>query len=167
MMIHFGNRLNIVKCLYENEKFEEANWICSDLILDCRDPDIKAAALELNGHCLMEKDIVPRYIEGMMNFNDAYELTSSPAFKLRISFDIYMYKYLYGTGDIGGLQHVILPWTNYADFPKLLMEKGRFERIVEFVIDKSIQENKSKESEEAQNHLMFCNSVMITKKFRK
>ena len=159
------NQWLLAQCLYECKKFEEAQWICPDLILYGQENDIKATALELNGHCLVEMN---KYSEGMTNLDQAYELTSSPVDKLRIRFA--MYKYAYDAQDAvycTKLQYLILPPTSYTNFPELLMEKGRIENTVEFVIEKSAQKVKSDPSEDAQNHLMFCNSVMITKKFKK
>ena len=160
--------LLLAVCLHKNKKYVEANWILSDMILDCQDDliNLKVAALGLNGHCLME---MKKYAQAMRTFNQAIELTSSKLnlSKLRIRFA--MYKYAYDAQDMAyltDLKYLVQPWKTY--YPVFLIEKGMAETTsVKFVIEESIQEVKHSKSEEAQNHLMFCNSVMITKMFKK
>ena len=156
----------LAKCLYKDKKFVKANWLLSDLILDCQNDIIKLLALELNGHCLMEMN---KYAQAMKTFTKAFELASScNVSNLRIHFA--MYKYACDAQDLAyvtDLQYLILPWQSYSSLP--LMEKEDiFEtNSFKFGIEKSIQAMKPVKSEEAQNHLMFCNSFMITKMFEK
>ena len=161
----------LAMCLYKDKKSVEADWILSDLILECQDDKIKVKALELNGHCLVKMN---KYAQAMNTFKQAVQLASSlnvdHVDKLGIHFA--MYKYAYEEQDWGylyDLEYLILPWLSY--FPVLLMEKEMIDTdSVKFVIEESIQEMKSyeaHEAEEAQNHLMFCNSIMITKFFKK
>ena len=83
-----------------------------------------------------------------------------------------MYRYASDAQDMAcltDLLYLIRPYPYY--FPILLMEKGGFETTsVKFVIETSIQAMKPlpfKSEEVVQNHLMFCNSVMIAKMFKK
>ena len=162
-----SNQYLLTKCLYEDKKFQEAQWLCPDLISGDCDDEIKAAAVELNGYCLME---MKKYGEAMINLFQATELISCPSDRMRICFA--MYKYACDAQVMAllpAIQSQILPWSevSYKLFPKLLMERGRIENAVKFVIENSAQEVKSKRSREAKNHLRFCNSVMISMKFRK
>ena len=161
------NQRLLAKCLYEDKKFQEAQWLCSDLILDDCEDEIKATIFELNGHCLMEMN---KYDEAIMNFTRALQLTCQSD-RMRIWFALYKYAFdVQHSFHLTASQFVASPWPSYecyTYFPKLLMEKGRIESTVKFVIEKSIQEVKSKKSKEAKNHLMFCNSAMISMKFRK
>ena len=161
MKMEWSNTLLLAMCLYKDKKFVQANWILSDLILECQDDKIKLNALELNGHSLMEMN---KYAEAMNNFNQAYKL--APNARIHCS----MYKYAYDAQDtvyLNNLRYLILPWTSY--FPISLLKEGSFETTsVTFVIEESIQAVKPfKSVEEVQNHLMFCNSFMITKMFEK
>ena len=62
---------------------------------------------------------------------------------------------------------IILPWKSYDLFPRLSwLSYGRFQDTIKFVLEKSIQAVKSLKSENARNHLMFCNSAMIIKMFK-
>ena len=156
----------LAKCLYKDKKFVKANWILSDLILECLDDEITLDALELNGHSLMEMN---KYAEAMKNFNQACEIASSLDTSIqRIHFA--MFKYACEAQDmvyLTDLRYLILPWPSY--FPISLMEDENPETSsVKFVIEESIQAVKPfKSEEEVQNHLMYCNSVMITKMFQK
>ena len=165
MQIEWSNTNLLAMCLYKDKKFVQANWILSDLILECQDDKSKINALELNGHILMEMN---KYAEAMKNFNQAYELSPNFLGKSRIHFA--MYKYACEAQDmvyLTDLRYLILPWRSY--FPiSLLKEESFFTTFVKFVIEKSIQALKPfKSEEEVQNHLMYCNSVMLTKLFKK
>ena len=161
--------MSLAQCLYKNKKFPEANWLLSDLILECQDDKIKIAAFELNGHCLMEMN---KYKEAMKNLKQANVLNTdtngSKLLNKRIH--IAMYKYASDAQDKAYckvLQMVTLPWVSYD--PIYWIEHGSFEtETIKCVIEKSIQVVKPYNcSEKAQNHLMFCNSIMITKMFKK
>ena len=152
-------------CLHKNKKYVEANWILPDLVLNCQNDQGKFSALELNGYCLME---MKKYAQAMRTFNQAIELTSSNVIKLSIHFA--MYKYAYDAQDmtvLTDLACLIQPWKTY--YSLFSIEKGMVlpTTSVKFVIEESIQEVKHSKTEEAQNHLMFCNSVMIIKMFKK
>ena len=157
----------LAKCLYKNKKFPEANWILSDLIVECQDYRIKVIALELNGHCLMEMN---KYAEAMKNFNQAYELAKNQN-ESTLRIHLAMYRYAHDEKDTDAtadLQYLILLWSVYIPVTLMEKENGIIETTsVKFVIEKSIQFMKRYKTEEAQNHLTFCNSVMMIKFFQK
>ena len=110
-----------------------------------------------------------KYAEAMKNFNQACELASgSIVEKLRIHFA--MFKYACDAQDLAcvtDLQYLILPWPSYFPLPVIEKEDSFETASFKFGIEKSIQAMKPIKSEIAQNHLMFCNSFMITKMFEK
>ena len=118
-----------------------------------------------------------RYNEAMTNLKRAYEITSCDVTKLEITFTMTKYAYEYQHLFCCSISHwnsfedlyyrIILPWKSYDLFPRLSwLSYGRFQDTIKFVLEKSLQAVKSLKSENARNHLMFCNSAMIIKMFK-
>ena len=160
----------LAECLYKNKKFIEANWILSDLILVCQNNKIKISALELNGHCLMELN---KYAEGMKNFSEGWDLSETcddahiqmKAMRIRYA----MLKYASDAQDTvygAKLEYLIRPLPIFFPIPLIEKGDGKIDSTsIKFAIEKSIQLVKPYKPEKVKNHLMFCNSYMITKMF--